>query len=141
MRRHRLSRLPTGTTHQVPADVPAGRALFADRPFFPVRELFTFASPAYPPEPPSQTSRHPRSRRGCRLSNQPGHRCNQRPATTLLTYRSITVPLTRLSAPLAATQARALTVSPTAGIPVPLVEAAVTLPVKSYSVDPLLQPP
>ncbi|MGO8873116.1 MAG: hypothetical protein ACLQPH_17265 [Acidimicrobiales bacterium] len=39
------------------------------------------------------------------------------------------------------TQARADVESPTAGIPVPLVDAAVTEPVASYSTEPFLQPP
>ena len=37
-------------------------------------------------------------------------------------------------APAEVTQARALTALPTAGIPVPVVEAAVTFPLKEYSV-------
>ena len=51
------------------------------------------------------------------------------------------MPLTRLSDPVLLTHARALTASPTAGIPVPVVEAPVTLPEKSYSLLPFLQPP
>lgn len=58
-----------------------------------------------------------------------------------MSYRAITVLLTRLSLPAEVTQALALTESPTAGIPAPLVDAAVTVSLKSYSVLFFLQPP
>ena len=49
-------------------------------------------------------------------------------------YRWMVVPLRSVTEPDEATQARAFTALPTAGIPLPFVEAAVTLPVKEYSV-------
>src|ERR1022692_1260994 len=88
--------------------------------------------------------------RRCPLHERSGHRLDQETSTgagcvgrrlASRTYRSITVPLTGLSLPAEVTQALALTESPTAGIPVPVVEAAVTLPLKSYSVLFFLQPP
>jgi hypothetical protein len=51
-----------------------------------------------------------------------------------VSYRWIVVPLRSWIEPEEATQASALTEFPTAGMPVPFVEAPVTLPLKEYSV-------
>ncbi|MBV8463642.1 MAG: hypothetical protein JO368_10135 [Acidimicrobiales bacterium] len=59
-----------------------------------------------------------------------------------MTQRFIVVPgASEIFPPLLATHALPETASPTAGMPVPLVDAAVTVPVNTYSVLPFLHGP